>query len=107
MQKPNRVTRLGRLAPFVSIGVCLLLSGCMARQSQDQYEGQFKVVGNTFSEEFYGVGLPKENDICEDVNAAITEMIEDGTWEELLAEHTPEGFTPDDSLNPPEVDGCA
>lgn len=82
----------------------IILAGFAA---QDQYEGQFKVVGNTFSEENYGVGLPKENDVCEDVNAAITEMIEDGTWEELLAEHTPEGFTPDDSLNPPEVDGCA
>lgn len=82
----------------------IILAGFAA---QDQYEGQFKVVGNTFSEENYGVGLPKENDVCEDVNAAITEMIEDGTWEELLAEHTPEGFTPDASLNPPEVDGCA
>lgn len=82
----------------------IILAGYAA---QPEYADRFKVVGNPFSEERYGVGLPQENDICEDVNDAIEEMIEDGTWEELLATHTPEGYTPDDELNPPETDPCA
>ncbi|WP_448071675.1 glutamate ABC transporter substrate-binding protein [Georgenia yuyongxinii] len=75
--------------------------------SQPAYGGQFKVVGNPFSEENYGVGLPKDNDVCEDVNAAITEMIDDGTWEELIAKNVGESFTPNADLNPPTPAPCA
>lgn len=71
-------------------------------------EGKVKVVGNPFSEERYGVGLPQDNDICEDVNAAITQMIEDGAWQEALDEAVgPSGYEPNDELNPPTVDACA
>ncbi len=70
--------------------------------------GKVKVVGNPFSEENYGVGLPQDNDICEDVNAAITEMIEDGTWQEVLDENVgASGYVPNDALNPPTVEACA
>lgn len=82
----------------------VILAGYAA---QSQYEGQFKVVGNPFSEENYGVGLPKDNDVCEDVNAAITEMIDDGTWEELIAKNVGENFTWNSELNPPEPQPCA
>ncbi|MFC4556341.1 glutamate ABC transporter substrate-binding protein [Georgenia faecalis] len=75
--------------------------------SQPAYEGQFKVVGSPFSEEFYGVGLPQDNTVCEDVNTAITEMIEDGTWERLIAENVGENYTPNPDLNPPDVEPCA
>jgi glutamate transport system substrate-binding protein len=82
----------------------VILAGYAA---QPDYEGQFKVVGNPFSEENYGVGLPKDNDICEDVNAAITEMIEDGTWEELIAKNVGDSFQWNEELNPPEPQPCA
>ncbi|MDD9207437.1 glutamate ABC transporter substrate-binding protein [Georgenia sp. 10Sc9-8] len=82
----------------------IILAGFAA---QEEYDGQFKLVGNTFSEERYGVGLPQDSDMCEDVNAAITDMVDDGTWDELVAEHTPEGFEPNPDLNPPEPDDCA
>ena len=36
-------------------------------------EGKVKVVGNPFSEENYGVGLPKDSDKCEAINEAITQ----------------------------------
>lgn len=76
--------------------------------SQPANAGKVKVVGNPFSEENYGVGLPKENDICEDVNAAITKMVEDGTWQELLDKNVGEsGYEPNEDLNPPEVQDCA
>ena len=82
----------------------VILAGYAA---QSEYEGQFKVVGNPFSEENYGVGLPKDNDVCEDVNAAITEMVEDGTWEELITANVGDTFAWNEELNPPEPEPCA
>lgn len=82
----------------------IILAGLAAANG----EGNLKVVGNPFSEERYGVGLPKGSDMCEDINAAITKMIDDGTWEELVAANT-EGadYTPNADLNPPTPDACA
>ncbi|WP_127130806.1 glutamate ABC transporter substrate-binding protein [Georgenia sp. SYP-B2076] len=82
----------------------IILAGFAA---QPEYKGQFKVVGNPFSEENYGVGLPKENDVCEDVNTAITDMIDDGTWQKLVTKNAGEGYTPNPKLNPPKVQPCA
>lgn len=83
----------------------IILAGLAALPAN---EGKVKVVGNPFSEENYGVGLPQDNDICEDVNSAITEMIEDGSWQEALdANVGASGYTPDDALNPPTVEACA
>ncbi|SKC79251.1 glutamate ABC transporter substrate-binding protein [Krasilnikoviella flava] len=83
----------------------IILAGLAA---QDANKGKVKVVGNPFSEENYGVGLPQDNDTCEDVNAAITEMIEDGSWEEAVTANTEgTGYTPNADLNPPTPDACA
>ncbi|RPF22086.1 glutamate ABC transporter substrate-binding protein [Myceligenerans xiligouense] len=84
----------------------IILAGLAAAQEDPTV---FKVVGNPFSEENYGVGLPQgSTDLCEDINAAITEMIEDGTWDELVATHTDgTGYTANEDLNPPEPDTCA
>lgn len=71
-------------------------------------EGKVKVVGNPFSEENYGVGLPKDSDQCEAINEAITTMVEDGTWQELLDTNVgASGYEPNADLNPPEPDACA
>jgi glutamate transport system substrate-binding protein len=54
------------------------------------------------------VGLPQDNEVCEDVNAAIEKMIEDGAWEEAVTANTEgTGYTPNSSENPPAVDACA
>ena len=80
----------------------IILAGFAA---QDAYKGKVKVVGNTFSEEDYGVGLPKgDRGRCRAVNAAITDLIADGTWRRLLAKNVGSSFTPDEKLNPPKVD---
>ncbi|WP_298180433.1 glutamate ABC transporter substrate-binding protein [Saccharomonospora sp.] len=43
-----------------------------------------KVVGEPFTEEPYGVGLPKEDDALRDkVNDILEEAMEDGTWQEI------------------------
>lgn len=83
----------------------IILAGLAAQPAN---AGKVKVVGAPFSTERYGVGLPQDNDICEDVNAAIEEMIEDGSWEEFVTKNTEgTGYTPNDSENPPTVDACA
>ncbi|WP_424347609.1 glutamate ABC transporter substrate-binding protein [Kocuria sp. CH-021] len=75
--------------------------------STDANQGKFKVVGNTFSEERYGVGLPQGSDQCEAVNEAITKMIEEGAWEEAVNANT-EGadYSYNEELNPPEPEPC-
>jgi glutamate transport system substrate-binding protein len=83
----------------------IILAGLAAQPAN---KGKVKVVGNPFSEENYGVGLPKENDICDKVNEAITAMIDDGTWQELLDKNVGDsGYKPNDELNPPKVQDCA
>ncbi len=52
-----------------------------------QYPGQLKVVGEPFTTEKYGIGLAKDDKATRDkINAAITEMIADGSWEKALNE---------------------
>ena len=76
--------------------------------AQDEYAGQLKVVGNTFSDERYGVGIEKGNvELCEEINAALEKMIEDGAWQDAVDANlgaanyeAPEG-------NPPTPDACS
>lgn len=82
----------------------IILAGFAA---QDQYAGQFKVVGTPFSEEKYGVGLEKGSAACEAVNDAITKMFDDGSWEAAIAANTPETYVFNAELNPPEFVGCS
>jgi glutamate transport system substrate-binding protein len=83
----------------------IILAGLAA---QDANQGKVKVVGNPFSEERYGVGLPQDNDVCEDVNAAIEEMISDGSWETAVESNTEgTGYEPNADQNPPTPDACA
>lgn len=76
--------------------------------STDANAGKFKVVGNPFTEEQYGVGISKDSDQCEDINTAIRKMIEDGSWDEAIKTNT-EGadYTYNAELNPPEPAACA
>ena len=69
----------------------------------DQSNGEFKLVDNPFTEEPYGIGVPKDDQAMRDfVNDALEEIFESGEWAEAyestvgtVAESTPE---------PPEVD---
>ncbi|RYZ25428.1 MAG: transporter substrate-binding domain-containing protein, partial [Propionibacteriaceae bacterium] len=72
------------------------------------YEGKLKVVGQTFSTEKYGVGLTKgDTATCEKVNAAITKMVDDGSWQKALADTVGADFKPDASANPPKPEPCS
>ena len=76
--------------------------------AQEQYAGKLKLAGEPFSEERYGVGVQKGNELCQEVNAAIEAMIEDGAWEQAVeATLGPADYTPVPG-NPPTVDeDCA
>ncbi|WP_114854567.1 glutamate ABC transporter substrate-binding protein [Brachybacterium sp. YJGR34] len=75
----------------------IILAGLAATPENAE---KFMVVGNAFSVERYGVGIPTGSEMCEDINAAITQMKEDGAWQEALDTATEgTGYTPDEELN--------
>jgi len=84
----------------------VILAGFAA---QEAYAGKLKVVGAPFSTENYGVGLNQDDDRCEDVNAALTELWEEGTMEQIIDDNVgAAGFTPNPETNPAEAGGhCA
>ncbi|MDN6372454.1 MAG: transporter substrate-binding domain-containing protein, partial [Brevibacterium aurantiacum] len=66
-----------------------------------QYEGEFKVVGKPFTEEPYGVGLPKGDDAMRDaVNDALQKGMDDGDWKKAF-EYT---LGSADDVEIPEID---
>ncbi|MFL4474704.1 glutamate ABC transporter substrate-binding protein [Paeniglutamicibacter sp. MACA_103] len=83
----------------------IILAGLAATEAN---KGKFKVVGNTFSEEKYGVGLSKDATTCADINTAITKMVDSGEWEKALQANTEgTGYSPNAKLNPPKPEACA
>ncbi len=82
-----------------------ILAGLAA---QPEYAGKFKVVGQPFSQERYGVGLKKgDTALCEKVNTAISKMIEDGSWQKAIDDNLgPAGYKPG-AGNPPTPDACS
>src|SRR5689334_12583787 len=77
--------------------------------SQDQYKGKLKVVGKTFSEERYGIGLKKgDKAMCEKVNNANAKKISSGEWQRAVDKNLgPAGFKVDSATNPPKQDACS
>jgi glutamate transport system substrate-binding protein len=76
--------------------------------AQEQYKGKLKVVGQTFSEERYGVGLKKGDTAqCQKVTDAIKKMIADGEWQKIVDKNLgPADYKPG-AGNPPTPDACA
>ena len=60
----------------------IILAGYAA---DPKYEGKFRVVGKTFSQEPYGIGLKKGDTAFRDfLNDTLEEMYEDGSWKEAF-----------------------
>lgn len=75
----------------------IILAGLAATPENS---GKFKVVGNAFSVERYGVGIPTGSENCQGINEAITKMKDDGAWQEALDTATEgTGYTPSEELN--------
>jgi glutamate transport system substrate-binding protein len=77
--------------------------------SQEEYKGKLKVVGKTFSEERYGIGIKKgDTETCEKINEALKKMVESGEWQKAVDDNLgPAGFKVDEAVNPPKPDPCA
>ena len=76
--------------------------------NQDAYKGKFKLVGDAFTEEKYGVGLKKgDKDTCEKVNKAITKMVDSGEWKKAVESNLGADFRYDTKLNPPKPAACS
>ncbi len=76
--------------------------------SQPQYKGKLKVVGSTFSEENYGVGLKKgDTAMCQKVTDAINEMISSGEWQKIVDANLGEAGYKPGAGNPPTPAACA
>ncbi|WP_219943961.1 glutamate ABC transporter substrate-binding protein [Iamia sp. SCSIO 61187] len=78
----------------------IILAGYAA---DPNYEGEFRVVGETFSEEPYGIGLAKGDDEFRDfLNDVLEQSYEDGTWEQAFDATL--GASGVEAPEPPEVD---
>lgn len=84
----------------------IILAGLAATKAN---KGKLKLVGQTFTTEQYGVGLPKGTDKCRDINKAINEMVADGTWQRLVEKNTAgTGYSYNPEKNPPRPpEACA
>ncbi|WP_017976173.1 glutamate ABC transporter substrate-binding protein [Actinopolyspora halophila] len=79
-----------------------ILMGLVSEREEDQ----FKVVGNTFSEEPYGVGIPKgDTDFCEFVNESLRTAAENGSYAE--AWNTTAGEVSEKTPELPELRSCS
>lgn len=84
----------------------IILAGLASTKAN---QGKLKLVGNTFSTEKYGVGLPKGSDKCAAINAAINKMVETGAWDEAIKRNVgASGYVYKKDLNPPVLgNSCA
>lgn len=103
----NCVTALGNGTVDALTTDDAILAGYAA---QSQNEGKYKLAGDTFSEELYGVGFRKDRDddniSCEKINKALTEMFEDGTWEKAVTDNLGKAdYEPNAEKNPPKAEG--
>ncbi|AKV55322.1 glutamate ABC transport system substrate-binding protein gluB [Bifidobacterium actinocoloniiforme DSM 22766] len=65
--------------------------------------GRLQLVGKPFTQEYYGVGIKKgDKALATKINAALSEMIANGSWQRALEENTRGAhFKPDLKYNPP------
>ncbi|MDO4913691.1 MAG: glutamate ABC transporter substrate-binding protein [Bifidobacteriaceae bacterium] len=65
--------------------------------------GRLRVVGKPFTQEYYGVGIKKgDTKLAAQINNAIAEMIQDGSWKRAIDDNTKgTGYTPNAEYNPP------
>jgi ABC-type amino acid transport substrate-binding protein len=91
MQTLSQLVPDATLVPVHSAGSCVgeVLSGGVDAMSTDDVilagfasqDDELRIVGGNFTQEPYGIGIPKANpDMVEFVNQALERMIEDGRW---------------------------
>ncbi|WP_341719669.1 glutamate ABC transporter substrate-binding protein [Micromonospora sp. FIMYZ51] len=82
----------------------IILAGYAA---QDQYAGKFKVVGSTFSDEPYGIGLKKDDTSgCEKINEILKAAAEDGSYKAAWDATLGKSGTPAPELDTTKLTHC-
>ncbi|RIV40825.1 glutamate ABC transporter substrate-binding protein [Micromonospora radicis] len=82
----------------------IILAGYAA---QDQYAGKFKVVGSTFSDEPYGIGLKKDDTAgCEKINEILKAAAEDGSYKAAWDATLGKSGTPAPELDTTKLTHC-
>jgi glutamate transport system substrate-binding protein len=80
----------------------VILAGFAA---QPQYQGKLKVVGKPFSEERYGVGIPKGDvPMCESINALLETARSNGAWMQIYNDTLGKSGA---TATQPETDTCS
>jgi len=76
--------------------------------SGPEFYGLVRLVGAPFNIEKVGVGLPNDSpELCAQVNAALADMIADGTWNSIVARHSfGVDYDPFAYDNPPQFEQC-
>ncbi|HWC24035.1 MAG TPA: glutamate ABC transporter substrate-binding protein [Flexivirga sp.] len=74
--------------------------------NQAAYKDKFKLVGGTFSEENYGIGLKKGSPDCNKVAAAIKKTLDNGNWKKALENNLGSDYKYNKNLNPPKSPSC-
>lgn len=76
--------------------------------AQETYKGKFKLAGDTFSVERYGVGLKKGDvETCKKVNTALQKMIDSKAWEKAVKDNLGADYKFNATTNPPKQDACS
>ncbi|TCB96267.1 glutamate ABC transporter substrate-binding protein [Micromonospora zingiberis] len=82
----------------------IILAGYAA---QDQYAGKFKVVGSTFSDEPYGIGLKKDDTAgCEKINEILKAAATDGSYKAAWDATLGKSGTPAPELDTTKLTHC-
>jgi glutamate transport system substrate-binding protein len=83
----------------------IILAGLAA---SDEFFALVRLVGEPFSAERYGIGLPAgSTERCAAINDALVEMVTDGSWQRFIDRHTAgTGYSPTEYGNPPPVEPC-
>ena len=105
----KRLLRFGAVVALASLALAGCTGGGTATTTTKATAGAatLRVVGAPFSTERYGVGLPLDTPNCEKVNAAIKDMISDGTWKAKLdAQMVGVDYTPSAKNPPTEFENC-
>ncbi|MDQ2851409.1 MAG: glutamate ABC transporter substrate-binding protein [Actinomycetota bacterium] len=76
--------------------------------NQAQYKDKFKLVGGTFSQEQYGVGIKKgDAAMCKKIDDAIAKTISSGEWKKAVANNLGADYKFNEKTNPPKQTACA
>ena len=89
------------------ISLVLALVMCLALCACGKKDASYKMLDEKVSTEQYAIGFKKGNtELKNKINNAITDMIQDGSWQRAISDNTRGvAYTPNAKYNPPVPNG--